>query len=203
MSSEESDCEGDSHSSQPSVVFKTHGYAWRSSRLLRFYTILDDEEKSDSASKPKRGVGKKERQVGPNKEEFILPPKGVATWMISRRWYKTSLITHKDLPQALEKLIDDPDGFNWDHFHDLGDESVDEDEVSARLQQQQQQQQQQLLQQQQQQQFHFSMQQQQWQQPMPLQPIHPHVYNPHVHNMNLAMAQHIYDPNSYNLDFSL
>ena len=83
------------------------------------------------SKKPKRGQGKKERRVGPNKDEFILPPQGVATWMISRRWYKASLTTHKDLQNVLNKLIVEPEGFNWEPFHHLGDESVDEGEVTS------------------------------------------------------------------------
>lgn len=127
MSSEESDNEMDPHSSQPFTYLKTHGYGWRSSRLLQFYYILDEEERVDSSSKPKRGQGKKERRIGPNKQEFILPPQGVATWMISRRWYRDSLTSHPDLPVILDQLIVDPVGFDWTQFHDLGEESADED----------------------------------------------------------------------------
>ncbi|KAF8913783.1 hypothetical protein CPB84DRAFT_1720486 [Gymnopilus junonius] len=127
MSSEESDTEMDPHSSQPFAYLKTRGYAWRSSRLLQFYYVLDEEERIDFNSKPKRGQGKKERRVGPNKEEFVLPPQGVATWMISRRWYRDSLASRPDLPHILDKLIIDPAGFDWTQFHNLGEESADED----------------------------------------------------------------------------
>jgi len=131
MSSEESDYEIDPHSFQPTAYLKTHGYGWRSTRLLRFYYALDEEERIDSSTKPKRGQGKKERRIGLNKEDFSLPPPGVATWMISRRWYKASLATHPDLPNSLSKLIDDPVGFDWTNFHELGDESADEGLVHA------------------------------------------------------------------------
>ena len=130
MSSEESDYELDPHSSEPCPILRSHGYAWRSTRLLQFYYMLDEEETKTYGNKPKRGQGKKERRVGQNKDEFVLPPQGVATWMISRRWYKASLATHQDLQHALKKVIVDPEGFDWALFHDLGEESVDEDEVA-------------------------------------------------------------------------
>ena len=128
MSSEESDFEPDPFSSEPCPILRSHGYTWRSTRLLRFYYTLDEEERMTFGQKPKRGQGKKERRVGPNKDEFILPPQGVATWMISRRWHKASLTTHKDLQNVLNKLIVEPEGFNWELFHHLGDESADEGE---------------------------------------------------------------------------
>lgn len=130
MSSEESDSEIDPVSSQPSSILRTQGYAWRSTRLLRFFSALDEEEKVDMSTKPKRGVGRKERRVGPPKEEFSLPPQGIATWMISQRWYKASLKIYSDLPETLKKLVVDPPGFNWTHFHDLGEESADSEDES-------------------------------------------------------------------------
>ncbi|CAA7259645.1 unnamed protein product [Cyclocybe aegerita] len=168
MSSEESDIEQDPLSSQPCPVLRTRGHAWRSSRLVRFYCILDDEERLDTSSKPKRGLGKKERRVGPLKEEFTLPPQGAATWMISRRWYKASLASRPDLPNILNKLINDQPGFDWEHFHDLGEETVDEDEAVV-----------------------------QHQHPQQQQPQVMHNYNPPMHSMNLGIPQHQYDPNTY------
>jgi hypothetical protein len=122
MSSEESDVEQDP-SRTPSLLLRTHGYAWRSTRLLRFYHILDEEEQNDKSSKPKRGVGKKERFVGPPKEAFHLPPKGVATWMISRRWIHSAQVKHPDLHEVLKNLVIDPEGFDWNRFDLLGHES--------------------------------------------------------------------------------
>ena len=127
MSSEESDEEVVPLSSQPISILRTRGYTWRSKRLLRFYEILDDEERSDVIPKLKRGVGKRERRVGPPKEEFILPPEGVATWMISKRWYRSSLVTRPDLATLLSKRVSDTPGFDWSNFIELGDASSDED----------------------------------------------------------------------------
>ena len=137
MSSDESDLEIDPVSSQPTAILRSQGYAWRSTRLLRFFSTLDEEEKVDIGTKPKRGVGRKERRVGPPREEFCLPPQGIAFWMISRRWYKASLNIHPDLPETLSKLVVvDPLEFDWTHFHDLGEESaVTEDEDEAVQQQ--------------------------------------------------------------------
>jgi len=134
MSSEESDLETDSISSQPSTILRTQGYPWRSTRLLRFFSALDEEEKVDMSAKPKRGVGRRERRVGPPREEFCLPPQGTATWMISRRWYKASLNIYPDLPETLKKLVVDPLGFNWENFHDLGEESADSEDEPVQQQ---------------------------------------------------------------------
>jgi len=131
MSSEESDFEPDPHSTEPCSILRSRGYAWRSTRLLRFYDTLDEEERRTYGKKPKRGQGKKERREGPNKDEFILPPQGVATWMINRRWYKASLTTHRNFQTILNKRIVEPEGFNWELFHHLGDESVDEGEITS------------------------------------------------------------------------
>lgn len=134
MSSEESDFETDPVSSQPSAILRSRGYAWRSARLVRLFSVLDEEERVNLSAKPKRGVGRKERRVGPPKEEFRLPPRDIATWMISRRWYKASLKVYSDLPETLNKLIVDPPGFNWTHFHDLGEESADSEDEAIQQQ---------------------------------------------------------------------
>ena len=140
MSSEESDFETDPVSSKSSAILRTQGYTWRSARLLSFFSVLDEEEKEDISAKPKRGLGRKERRVGPPREEFCLPPQGIASWMISRRWYKSSLNIYPDLPETLSKLVVDPLGFDWTDFHELGEESAnseDEDEDEAVQQQSQ------------------------------------------------------------------
>jgi hypothetical protein len=128
MSSDESDMESDAAHS--SGVLRTRGCLWRSSRLKKFYFILDDEDKVDRLTKPKRGVGRKGRYPGPPKDGFHLPPKGVASWMISKRWIKASQMRYTDLSNALKKLVVDPAGFNWDQFDEVGDESG-EDELQT------------------------------------------------------------------------
>ncbi|RDB22541.1 hypothetical protein Hypma_010034 [Hypsizygus marmoreus] len=128
MSSEESDQEGP----RSSGMLRTRGYLWRSTRLKRFYSVLDNEEKVDKSSKPKRGSGKRERCTGPPKEGFHLPPQGVATWMISRQWINATQLQYPDLPDALSKLVLDPPGFDWDQFDALGEESdVSGDELQT------------------------------------------------------------------------
>jgi hypothetical protein len=123
MSPEESD--GDD--TRPSDILRIRRLPWRSSRLQRFFSILDNEEALDKSQKPKRGSGKKERSLGPPKEGFFVPPKGVASWMISRRWINISLTAHPDLPDALKNIVVDPPGFDWDYFRDLGGESEDDE----------------------------------------------------------------------------
>jgi hypothetical protein len=120
MSSEESDWEDGVRSAD---TLRTRGYAWRSSRLLNFYNELDVEEMSDKSTKPKRGVGKRLRVPGPV-HESLLPPKGVATWMISRRWFKVTQATHPDLADRLQALVINESG-QWDstRLQVLGEES--------------------------------------------------------------------------------
>ncbi|KAG6869319.1 hypothetical protein C0993_000072 [Termitomyces sp. T159_Od127] len=119
MSSDDS--EDDNGARAPGMLY-TRGHQWRSSRLKRFYDILDEGEKQDKYAMPKRGVGKKERSVGPLKD-FALPPERVATWMISKRWIKASQAKYPDLLAVLEKRIEDPPGFDWEGFDVLGEES--------------------------------------------------------------------------------
>ncbi|KAG6911232.1 hypothetical protein DXG01_003099 [Tephrocybe rancida] len=125
MSSDDSGDEGTG--SRSSGVLYARPHQWRSSRLKRFYSILDDEEKADKEMMPKRGVGRKERYVGALKE-FSLPPERVATWMISRRWIMAWQMKYPDLTSRLSKQIEDPTGFEWENFDVLGEESDVSDE---------------------------------------------------------------------------
>ncbi|KAF5363724.1 hypothetical protein D9756_000742 [Leucocoprinus leucothites] len=123
MSSEESDYETDGSGSRASIL-RTRGYAWRSRRLIRFYGILDES----MPNKIKRGAGKKERACGPVKEGFSLPPKRVASWMISQRWMNAAQREHPDLPNVVSKLIEEPAGFEWSRLDILGEDSEAETE---------------------------------------------------------------------------
>ncbi|KAJ3564830.1 hypothetical protein NP233_g8035 [Leucocoprinus birnbaumii] len=123
MSSEDSDYDTDASGNQVSIL-RTRGHAWRSQRLIRFYGILDES----APNKIKRGAGKRERTCGPVKEGFGLPPKRVATWMISKRWMKTAQREHSDLPNVLGKLIEEPAGFEWSRLDILGEGSDVESE---------------------------------------------------------------------------
>ncbi|KAG9219022.1 hypothetical protein CCMSSC00406_0001432 [Pleurotus cornucopiae] len=127
MSSEESEFED----GQPQPTrFRTRGFAWRSTRLQRLYEILDEEDRETSATKPKRGLGRKDRIAGPVKSELILPPAGSSSWMISKHWISVTLPKHRDLLDVIKKLIVDPPGFDWDRFHELGEESDTEYQAS-------------------------------------------------------------------------
>ncbi|KAF9534788.1 hypothetical protein CPB83DRAFT_780609 [Crepidotus variabilis] len=130
MSSEESDVEQDPQTLEKIPILRSRGYSWRSSRLMSFYDILDEEERVESSTKPQRGVGRRERRVGSPRERFILPPEGVSSWMISKRWLKVSQANHPDLPATMSKLIVDPPGFDWTAFDNLGDESAEEEEYN-------------------------------------------------------------------------
>lgn len=135
MSSEES-CDEFVEPTYPSgvlsnvQVLRVRGLPWRSSRLLRFYATLDAEESAEQmpelSNKPRRPLTRKERCIGPPKDGFIMPPRGVATWMISRRWIRENQDAHPDLEQLLKELVSDPPGFDWETFDALGEESEDE-----------------------------------------------------------------------------
>ncbi len=172
MSSEESDFEVEPQTSESVAIFRTRGSSWRSSRLLRLFDILDGEERNDTSPKIKRGVGKKERRRGPLKEEFVLPPKGIATWMVSKRWYKASLTVHSDLPTLLNKLIVDTPGFDWYNYHDLGEDSSDEQDINAMPQHQP---------------------------PMPQHPQHsqPDSFHVQVQSMDIRLPQEPYPTSTY------
>ncbi|KAJ6539498.1 hypothetical protein B0H19DRAFT_1002927 [Mycena capillaripes] len=132
MSSEESDFETDADLSaypRGSGPLQTCGYGWRSTRLLRFYAILDVEDVADANSRPKRGVGRRERFTGPNKEGFHMPPKGVASWMVSRRWLADACAEYPDLGNAFKALVFDAPGFDWTRFSELGPETDDEESL--------------------------------------------------------------------------
>ncbi|KAJ2916450.1 hypothetical protein MD484_g3981, partial [Candolleomyces efflorescens] len=124
MSSEESDFEDGIRSTD---TLRTRGYAWRSKRLLHFYYVLDQEDMSDKSSRPKRGVGKRGRIQGPPKDLDLLPPKGVSTWMISRRWLRATRRRHPGVLDTLEELVDDSVQFEWGRFHVLGEETEGSD----------------------------------------------------------------------------
>ena len=64
--------------------------------------------------------------LGPPKDGFHLPPKGVSTWMVSRRWIRETRDAHPDLGELLKNLVIDPSGFDWGHFDILGMDSEEE-----------------------------------------------------------------------------
>ncbi len=133
MSSEES-CEEYTEPTHPSgahtkvQVLRRRGLPWRSSRLMRLYSILDEEDQVERSFKPKRGIGRKERCIGPMKDGFYMPPKGVGSWMVSQRWIRAMRMTHPDLLELLKDTVVDPPGFDWDKFEGLGEESGEEPE---------------------------------------------------------------------------
>ena len=145
MSSEDSETELDPQTGESLSVFRTRGYAWRSKRLLRFYDILDEEVENPetnptSTLKRRRGVGRRERRSGPVKEAFSLPPEGVLSWMLSKRWYRESKVKYPDFEALMGKLIASvrensnagtapSEGSSaWLGFRELGDESEDGEE---------------------------------------------------------------------------
>ncbi|KAI0320686.1 hypothetical protein OF83DRAFT_1103745 [Amylostereum chailletii] len=123
MSSEESEGEAENPKDK---VFVVRGMPWRSTRLLKFYGILDEEQRLDMSSKPKRGSGRQNRNEGTPKDGFSMPPRGVGSWMISRRWLRDIQLAHSEVLGTLQGLIDDKPGFDWIHCDVLGYESDDE-----------------------------------------------------------------------------
>ena len=128
MSSEESASEDETgSSSQSSIFYRIRGLPWRSTRLRNFYAALDDGDQADKNFRPKRGVGRRERCLGPPKDGFFMPPKGVATWMISRRWLNSLQMTNPELVELLKDLVVDPPGFDWSQFLGLGGEGSEDE----------------------------------------------------------------------------
>lgn len=132
MSSEES-CDEETAAAHnipsTSELLQVRGLPWRSTRLRNFYDALDREEDPEvlvvdnmSINKPRRVIPRKERCIGLPKDDSIMPPKGVADWMVSRKWIRD----HPDFRAQLRDLIVDYPGFNWNGFRALGDESEDE-----------------------------------------------------------------------------
>lgn len=99
---------------------------WRAERLQRFYAVLDEQQREDVSQKPKRGVGRKERRLGGHKEGLLIPPDGVASWMLSKRWIRTLQMTRPDLVDQVRLRIRDLPGFDWSECFALGAESDDE-----------------------------------------------------------------------------
>ncbi|TFY83941.1 hypothetical protein EWM64_g58 [Hericium alpestre] len=127
MSSEESEDEQvEADSSKPKAKkLMVRGIPWRSTRMLRYYGMLDEDDKVEKGLKPKRAP-RQDRNEGPPKAGFHMPPKGVASWMVSRRWLRDLQLSHPELVGLLNDIVVDPPGFDWNQFDALGYESEDE-----------------------------------------------------------------------------
>ena len=132
MSSEES-CDdidgsgGEAGSLQnKSKVLQTRKLPWRSLRLQRFYAMLDEEDLADRSNKPRRGIGRIERIVGPDKDPSELPPMNASRWMISKRWVRLVQCTLPKLVPTVSALVSVPDGLGGDEYAVLGNESDDD-----------------------------------------------------------------------------
>ena len=152
MSSEESEDSSDS-GSQPqsrssgrapkSAVIRVRGLGWRSSRLVNLFRILDEAGQNDPAlsSTLPRGDKGKQKTTGETKDTnkvgaFVLPPKGVSSWMISRKWIRRASLVHRDLESLLRGLIVEHPGFDWRvGMVTLGHGSDTEEESRYRMQQ--------------------------------------------------------------------
>jgi len=125
MSSEESDDDSKQGAAREKTIV-VRGITWRSNRLLKFYSVLDEDDRLDKSMKPKRGFGRRDRNEGPPKDSLTFPPKGIASWMISRRWLREVQMAHPEVVRAVQELLYDPPGFDWRKFDALGYETDDE-----------------------------------------------------------------------------
>jgi hypothetical protein len=125
MSSEESDDDSKQSATKEKAIV-VRGITWRSNRLLKFYSILDEDDRLDKSTKPKRGFGRRDRNEGPPKVNLTFPPKGIASWMISRRWLRDVQTAHPEVLRAVQELVYDHSGFDWTKFDALGYETDDE-----------------------------------------------------------------------------
>jgi hypothetical protein len=124
MSSEESDDDSKPGAAKERTFF-VRGLPWRSNRLLKFYSVLDEDERLDKSMKPKRGLGRRDRNEGPPRDILTFPPKGIASWMVSRHWLRELQMTHPEVLQVVQELVYDPPGFDWTKFDALGYETDD------------------------------------------------------------------------------
>ncbi|KIP07021.1 hypothetical protein PHLGIDRAFT_71704 [Phlebiopsis gigantea 11061_1 CR5-6] len=140
MSSEES-CDDETqatlNASRSSEVIQIRGLPWRSSRLRSFYEILDEDElpevfevNGELITKPRRTVPRKERYIGPPKDVYEMPPKGLAGWMVSRRWMKHQLRDRPDLQATVKDLLVEHPELDWNALRALGDDSEEEPECA-------------------------------------------------------------------------
>ncbi|KAF8557004.1 hypothetical protein OG21DRAFT_430135 [Imleria badia] len=123
MSSEESEEEEDAAMGMRTTIFRIRGYSWRSLRLQRFFDALDEGDRVDNEQRPRRGVGRRERYVGAPKEGIAVPPKGVASWMVSKGWMRVMGASHGEVVGLLKDVVVDPAGFDWARFDALGEDS--------------------------------------------------------------------------------
>lgn len=144
MSSEESCDDNDisSHEGErqqnKTKVLRIRKPPWRSLRLQRFYAMLDEEDLAEKSSKPKRGSGRIERTVGPDKDPSVPPPMGTSRWMVSKRWVRLIQCTRPTLVPVATALASAPDGFGGNECAILGNESDDDADLRevARLERQ-------------------------------------------------------------------
>jgi hypothetical protein len=153
MSSEESE-DGSVAGDQPqqrssgrapkSAIIRARGLGWRSSRLVKLFHILDETGHNDPAlsSTLPRGDKGKQKMSGETKDTnkagaFVLPPKGISSWMISRGWVRRANLAHGDLTNLLSGLIVNHPGFDWQRVGTLmlGHESETEEDSRYRMQQ--------------------------------------------------------------------
>ncbi|OBZ70084.1 Vacuolar protein sorting-associated protein 52 A [Grifola frondosa] len=85
-------------------------------RLQRFLAILDEEERVELITKPKRGTVRKERCIGPPKDALCMPPKGVAGWMISQRWMRELQHSRPDKLAKLKDIVVETPDFDWENL---------------------------------------------------------------------------------------
>lgn len=94
---------------------------WRSARLQNFYDSVDEMGKALAGTK--RGTIRKTRLRGPPKDGLVLPPKGTASWMVSKNWVMRTQREHPSLPILLNGLVVDEPVPESEH---LGESSDDE-----------------------------------------------------------------------------
>ena len=148
MSSEESEDEDQpqrrsSGRAPKSAIIRVRGLGWRSSRMVKLFHILDEAGQNDPAlsSTLPRGDKGKQKVTGETKDtdktgNFVLPPKGVSVWMISRKWVRRANLANGELGILLRELIVEHPGFDWRaETAMLGQESDNEGESRYRMQQ--------------------------------------------------------------------
>ncbi|KAL5530385.1 hypothetical protein ACEPAF_6643 [Sanghuangporus sanghuang] len=99
--------------------------AWRSARLQELYRAVDEHEQYNRESKPKRGVGRRDRHLGPPKDGNPPPPMGTPRWMVSKKWLRQACGVN---PQMATLVTPVDENTTRNVLPVLGEESEDERE---------------------------------------------------------------------------
>jgi hypothetical protein len=139
--SDAENCVSEADADARTAAFISHPPPWRSRRLGQLYKTLDEAATlNDKSSRTRaRGAGRRSRVAGAPRQApatsshgVVLPPAGLPSWMISKRWRKDASGRLKNAGRLLGAILQDrKDDFDWQTFDLLGSESESESEDAS------------------------------------------------------------------------